>query len=67
MIGAIVVVGDLTMKNLDLGFWRLVIDAVFYISAVTLTGALDVKAGLALARTAIASRGAAQSAAGEAA
>ena len=67
VIGAIVVVGDLTMKNLDLGFWRLVIDAVFYISAVTLTGALDVKAGLALARTAIASRGAAQSAAGEAA
>ena len=56
LIGAIVVVGDHVMIGLHLGIWRLVIDAVFYFGAVTLTGALDVRGGLALARGAIASR-----------
>jgi hypothetical protein len=67
IIGAIVVIGDYLMKDLGLGIWRLVIDGVFYFAAVTLTGALDVKGGIALARSAIAGRGAAPPAAGEAA
>lgn len=65
LIGAIVVVGDYLMKDLGLGIWRLAIDVVFYFAAVTMTGALDVKGGIALARSAIASRGAPQPAAGQ--
>ena len=57
LIGAIVVVGDYLMMGLHLGIWRLLIDAVFYFGAVTLSGALDVRGGLALARSAIASHG----------
>jgi O-antigen/teichoic acid export membrane protein len=57
LIGAIVVGGDFVMMGWHIGIWRLLIDGVFYFGAVTLTGALDVRGGLALARSAIASRG----------
>jgi O-antigen/teichoic acid export membrane protein len=58
IIGAVVVVADYFMKRLNLGLgpWRLVIDAVLYFGAVTLTGALDVRGGIALARSALAGR-----------
>lgn len=58
IIGAMVVVTDYYMKHLNLGLgpWRLLIDAVLYFGAVTLSGALDVRGGIALARSAIAGR-----------
>ena len=57
IIGAIVLVADYLMRDLGLGAWRLLIDAVLYFGSVTLTGALDVRGGIALARSAIAGRG----------
>ena len=57
IIGAIVLVVDYLMRDLGLGAWRLLIDAVLYFGSVTLTGALDVRGGIALARSAIAGRG----------
>jgi O-antigen/teichoic acid export membrane protein len=57
VIGAGVVLADYLMKDLGLGAWRLLIDAILYFGAVTLTGALDVRGGIALARSAISGRG----------
>lgn len=55
-IGIAVAFIDVQMRGLGLGAWRLLIDGVLYIAAVVLTGALDVKGGMELARAAIANR-----------
>ena len=57
VIGGVVFGGDILMKDLGLGLWRLVIDFTLYFSGVILSGALDVRGGIALMRSAVAGRG----------
>ncbi len=54
--GALVVIADQVLRFNGIGAWRLLLDGFLYVTAVTISGALDVRGGIALARSAMESR-----------
>ena len=54
--GVLVVIADQVLRFNGIGAWRLLLDGLLYVTAVTISGALDVRGGIALARSAMESR-----------
>ncbi len=55
-VGLAVIALDQAMRHRGFGGWRLLLDGALYLGGVVAWGALDLRAGLGLARSAIASR-----------
>jgi hypothetical protein len=55
-VGLAVIALDQAMRHRGFGGWRLLLDGTLYLGGVVAWGALDLRAGLGLARSAIASR-----------